>query len=247
MKNDKKILRMIYFMILVILFLLLILKYIWASYCDVFKHPFKGNKYGEMVRQVQLIQCGVKPTIPITKKIYYNDEFVGAISNDILILKGTSTLEGFYKLPITKKYIEDKGGIFVGENSICDGIKSQLKDMNINYITGWSLGAMIGMKVSLWIFETTGRKTKNVFFGLPPIADETYKNTFNKHLYDTTVVYNNKNDPAAWPIIGKNGPYDKVSKKLNLYHVGQVKLDYPYNDYSKKFWFYPVAQHMSYF
>ena len=247
MKKHHKILNVIFLILLAFLILISILLFAYYELCNIFKLPFKGNKYGEMVRQVQLIGCGVIPTIPIRKKIYYQKELVGVISNNILILKGTSTLLDTLKdLKEEKKHING-GMVASGANSIFEGIKSQLINENINYITGYSLGSMVGIQVALWIFNTTGKKTKNIFFGLPPITNEVYKNTFNKHLYENTVSYNNDKDPLAYPFFGNNFIYKFLSHSMNYHHVGQIKSDYPYTNFYKKYWFFPPAYHTSYF
>lgn len=233
--------------LIIIYFISMFLLYTFSKYCDIFKKPYKKNRYAEMIRQVQMIQCGEKPSFSITKKIYYKKEIIGVVSNGILVLKGTSSLSEVIK-DIQGKRIEVKeGGISRGAYSIFEEIKPQLRDVEIYYITGWSLGAMVGLQLSLWIYDRTGRKTKNIFFGLPPIVDEKYKNNFNKHLYDKTIVYNHNNDPFAWPVLGKNIIYKSIEKLLNFHHVGQIKLDYPYTDYCKKYWYYLPSYHLSYF
>lgn len=239
--------KIIFMAIIIIYIILVILLYTFSKYCEIFKHPFKKNRYAEMIRQVQMYQCGKQPSFAITKRIYYNNEIIGVVSNGVLILKGTSSLSEVMKDIQGKKINVKFGGISKGAYSIFEKIKPQLKDVDIYYITGWSLGAMIGLQVALWIYDRTGRKTKNIFFGLPPIVDKKYKDYYNKCLYHKTIVYNHNNDPFAWPVFGKNIIYKSIEKLLNFHHVGKVKLDYPYTDYCKKYWFYLPSYHLSYF
>lgn len=252
-KKKKNFVRFIILMITLIVVLITLIiglhfiMYSITSLCVVFNKPYNGNIYGEMIRQVHLIKCGKKPTYPITKYIYYNKEIVGVVSNKTLILKGTDSLHIAIKCLQAKKINTNNGGISTGAYTIFEAIKPQLQGVEITRITGWSLGAIIGLQVSLWIYQTTGRKTKNIFFGLPPIVDEEYKNTYNKHLYHETIVYNHNNDQVAWPILGKNIINKCIEKIFNSHHIGKVKLDYPYTDYCQKSWYYPPSYHMSYF
>lgn len=232
----------------VVIFELFIGTYEFATMCGIFKEKFGGNPYGEMVRQIQIAGCGDKPSIPISKYIYYKDELVGAISNDILILKGSSTILDCIKdIEIGKRNIKNIGSIQSGSESMVRKLLQQIKDHTINIITGWSLGAMIGMQISLRIYENTGKKTKNVFFGLPPIASKKYQTYYNSVLYATTIVYNNDNDPIAYPFTGNTIFKNMLENIWGYYHVGRINADYPYTDYYKKHWYSPVSYHLSYF
>lgn len=223
--------------------------YQFINLCSIFKNKFYGNKYGEYVRQIQNVECGVTPEIPIKKYLYYKKEMVGAISGDILILKGSSTiLDAVKDIEVEKKNLKHIGGVQGGSRQMVDVIITQIQGYKINYITGWSLGAMIGIQIALHIYDTTGNKTKNIFFGLPPCVDKKYKEYYNSRLYDSTIVYNNDRDPLAYPFFGNNILSKTFNNKLfGYYHVGKVYSSYPYTNYYKTHFFSMASYHLSYF
>ena len=234
--------------IILIVFELLVGSYEFSTLCNIFKEKFHGNKYGEMVRQIQRASCGYKPSIPISKYIVYKDEWIGAISKDVLILKGSSTILDCIKdIEVGKQSIKNIGRVQSGSNSMVTNIIPQIKNYQINTITGWSLGAMIGLQISLYIDATTGKKTKNIFFGLPPTASKKYQAYYNSKLYSNTIVYNNDKDPIAYPYTGNNILKTITEYIWGYYHVGKVIVDYPYTDYYKKHLYSPASYHLSYF
>lgn len=223
--------------------------YQYFNLCDIFKKKYSGNKYAEYIRQVQNINCGVKPTIPIKKYIYYKDELIGAISKDILILKGSSTiLDAIKDIEVLKKKINKVGDVQDGSKEIVNAVLPQIKGYTINYITGWSLGAMVGLQISLHIYDNSGKKTENIFFGLPPCVSKEYKEYYNSRLYDTTTVYNHNRDPLAYPFFGNN-IFSKIYNHylFGYYHVGKVHVNYPYTNYLKTHFFSVASYHLSYF
>lgn len=234
--------------IVIILFEIFVGAYEFSTICNIIKEKYDGNPYGEMVRQIQRASCGYEPSIPISKYIFYKDELVGAISKDILILKGSSTIVDCIKdIEIGKQNIEDIGGVQSGSESMVSKILPQISNYQINTITGWSLGAMVGLQISLHIYETTGRKTNNIFFGLPPIVSKKFQRHYNRKLYSNTIVYNNDKDPIAYPFTGNNIFKNILENIWGYYHVGKITSDYPFTDYYKKHLYSPASYHLSYF
>tara|TARA_Y100000591_G_scaffold286559_1_gene269582 strand:+ start:1277 stop:2050 length:774 start_codon:yes stop_codon:yes gene_type:complete len=240
-----------YFLILIILIIILqiiIGIYEFSNLCDIFSHKFKNNKYGEMVRQIQRASCGYPTDIPIHKFIYYNSELIGAITDDILVLKGSSTILDCLKdISIERTRVDRLGTLSYGPNTMFIDILPQIVGENINTITGWSLGAMIGAQLSLHIYKNSGKKTNNIFFGLPPFVNKEYQTNYNLHLYENTVVYNNNRDPIAYPFTGNNIIQDMLQYLSGYYQVGRVISNYPYSDYYKKHWYSIFSYHISYF
>lgn len=240
--------------LLIIVIIVIILElsfeiYEFATLCGIFSEKFHGNKYAELVRQIQNIECGVKPEIPIKKYLYYKNEIVGAISGDILILKGSSTILDCIKdLTLKKEDIKGIGKVQYGTKTMVDELIPQIDGYTINHITGWSLGAMIGLQISLHLYDMTGKKTQNVFFGLPPCVDIEYKHYYNSRLYHNTKVYNNSRDPIAYPLFGNNIFSTLFYNKLwGYHHVGKIYSNYPYTNYERTSFLSVASHHLSYF
>ena len=234
-----------YILILIIILAISILIFLnWAQrdiydkFCTIFKYKDSFHPYADMIRELQRYTiCGIAPSYHIRKLIYYKNTIVGCItSNNILILNGTDNImDTMYDVKINKDYYL-KGYVHSGSYEIFLQILDQIKNENINIIIGWSLGAMIGVYTAIWIYKNKGIKCKIILFGLPPIGDNDFKNYYNRHLKENTIVYNHYKDILAYPFLGYNSLYTILTNITDYHHIGKLHKLYNVSN-----------QHVSYF
>ncbi len=207
--------------LLIILLSILITLYIFFkihSICRIFKHKKSSASFANMIREIQLkADCNKKPTIPITKYIYYNKRICGAISNTTLILNGSDTalkvlLEGFiWKEKFYNSHIQYE------IKHIYDSILPQIKNYTIHTITGWSLGAQIALCVGIYLNKEQHKMPNIIIYGLPPIGDKQFSTLLNP-LKPTIYCYNHPKDPLAYFPFGNNSFSKFIYSIINIYH-----------------------------
>ena len=193
------------------------------AFCDQYKDKV-DNKYAELIRKLNNYSTCRRPEDDIFDYyIYWKDEVLGGVFDNILVFKGSDTRQDWtYNLT---PHVGNR--IFNGIGLIYKDIKLEIFNVidkyNITTLTGWSLGAILSCMCGL---ETSHRINNVVLFGLPNIFNSNFITEYNDKLGSKTIVYNHNYD-----VVVNAFGYGKARQE-----IGSTKwIDAPIMETSKLF------------
>lgn len=160
-------------------------------FCDLFEGE-SSNKYADLVRKLNSYSiCKDTQYDVFEKYIYWKGEIIGGVIDNILVFKGSDTIQDWlYDLTLhkSKRLISNIELIY---DEIKERVNTVIDDYNVTAITGWSLGAIISCMCAV---DTHHKIDNVVLFGLPNIFTTDFVELYNSKLGTKTQVYNNRFD-----------------------------------------------------
>jgi hypothetical protein len=229
MKKTNKVIIAISIVIILILFIVMYFqKKPSKKKCASFYLETSSHNPSELIRQVTLkFECDVDPKFKVDKYIYDDkNDMIGAISGSKLIYHGTADMhQVLMDTEINKEFFHGYK-VHNGALNIYKHIKPQLKNIYIDTVYGYSLGAMLSALTIFDIYKTQNIDVHGYLIGNPPIGEKKFKNDFNKYLpnvYYTT----HPHDFIAQPLLIPTNTW--IYRNLfNYYSVGKKVKKFPY-------------------
>lgn len=160
-------------------------------FCDLFEGE-SSNKYADLVRKLNSYSICKESQYDIFEKyIYWNGEIIAGVFKNVLVFKGSDTIQDWiYDITFhkSKRLVSNIELIY---DDIKDRVNKVINDYNITHLTGWSLGAVISCMCAL---DTHHNIEKIVLFGLPNIFSNDFVDMYNSKLGNKTTVYNHRFD-----------------------------------------------------
>ena len=193
------------------------------AFCDQYKDKV-DNKYADLIRRLNNYStCRRREDDIFDYYIYWKDEVMGGVFDNILVFKGSDTIKDWtYNLTphIGNRLFNDISLIY---KDIKLEIFNVIDKYNITTLTGWSLGAILSCMCGL---ETSHRIDDVVLFGLPNIFNPNFITEYNNKLGSKTTVYNHNYD-----VVVNAFGYGKARQE-----IGNTKwLDVPITETRKLF------------
>lgn len=210
-------------------------------FCTLYKED-GVNKYANLIKKLNSRDvCLSQIDNDFDKYIYWKNELIGAIKDNILVFKGSDTTKDILYDFTTSPYALHRGRTISNIQLIYTNIKDELKALlslhKINIITGWSLGSVLACITALDNYNTTDIE-RVVLFGFPNIFSDRFKERYNKALGDKTIIYNHNLDIFA-NIFG----YGKLIGQIDTVRWKNAPLKDIYKLFTNGLGFF----HMSYF
>lgn len=186
------------------------------KFCDIYKESW--NPYADLVRRLNRYElCGYPEDDVFDRYIHWNGEIIAGVSDDILVFKGTDSLLDV-ETDLTPIAERDKYGmVYTGMLDMYRTLKPELDTLYCKKVTGWSLGAALGVMYSYDHPETV---EEVIVFGQPPVFSKKFVDDYNSILGNRTRSYLHRFDLVAQPFIPFSG-FVK-SSELNMYRAGET-------------------------
>ena len=229
--------------ILIISLILLIIYVLYSArigpltprFCDLYSAKTE-NDHADLIRKLNNYEiCNDSNDDIFEHYIYWKDEMIAGVFDNILVFKGSDTLQDWaYNLT------PHRGVRLINDiELIYDDIKNDIFDVidkyNVTTLTGWSLGAILSCMTAL---DTSHKIDNIILFGLPNIFTNDFITKYNSKLGNKTTVYNNRFD-----IFVNAFGYGKNRNTIGETHWRQEELSNSYKLITKGLGHF----HMSYF
>lgn len=189
-----------------------------GGFCEIYNKESK-NPYADLIRKLNRYDiCGSIEDNVFDKYIYWNGEIMAGVKDNILVFKGTDSLNDM-EMDLSPTISQDKRGmVYTGMYDIYKAIKPQLDQLYCDKVTGWSLGAVLSI---LYSYDRPKNINKVVVFGQPPVFSKNFIDDYNSMLGNKTISYMHRFDLVAQPLKAFH-PFVK-SAYFNAYRAGKMQ------------------------
>ena len=229
MKKSNKVIIVISIVIILILFIVMYFQEKPSKKkCTSFYLEKSLHDPTELIRQVTLkFKCDVEPKFKVDKYVYDDkNDMIGAISGSKLIYHGTADMHQVIMDAEINTGNFHGYKVHYGALTIYKHIKPQLKNIYIDTVYVYSLGAMLSALTIFDIYKTQNINVYGYLIGNPPIGEKKFKNDFNKYLpnvYYTT----HPDDFIAQPLLIPSNTWF-YRNLIDSYSVGKKVKKFPY-------------------
>jgi hypothetical protein len=186
-------------------------------FCELYHNKSK-NPYADLIRKLNRYDlCGKMEDNIFDQYIHWNGEIIAGVKNNILVFKGTDSLNDI-EMDLSPTISQDKRGmVYTSMYNIYKAIKPQLDQLYCDKVTGWSLGAVLSI---LYSYDHSQNINEVIVFGQPPVFSKTFVDDYNTVLGDKTISYIHRFDLIAQPL-DVFQPFIKP-EYLNAYRAGKM-------------------------